>query len=75
MSLAVHTAPCIMTARAAVQEGQQCWLLCLPQVQQRYLAINAHAASYTWKALVKSGEVDLARQAGLHGRFRPWRCS
>jgi hypothetical protein len=25
------------------------------QLQQRYLPINAHAASYTWKALVKAG--------------------
>lgn len=27
----------------------------LVEVQRRYLALNAHAASYTWKALVKSG--------------------
>jgi hypothetical protein len=23
------------------------------EVQQRYLAVNSHAASYTWKALVR----------------------
>jgi hypothetical protein len=29
--------------------------LCL-QVQQRYLSLNSHATSYTWKALVKTGQ-------------------
>jgi hypothetical protein len=33
-----------------------CAVLCCAfvQVRQRYLALNAHAASYTWKALGKT---------------------
>lgn len=32
------------------------------QVRQRYLALNAHAASYTWKALGRKGRHQVASQ-------------
>lgn len=39
------------------------------QLQQRYLPINAHAASYTWKALAKTGSSGGTAAAAAAGAF------